>query len=125
MSEHPSTPAARTARAGRRPLILVCGKCLKRHGDGKAVRRALKDAAGEGGRKPRLVRSACLGLCPKRAVVAASAATLARGEVVLLRGPEEAPAAIGALLPDSPADGRPPAGIRPETPAALAGPHVP
>jgi hypothetical protein len=96
MNEEPR-PVARVVRAGRRPLILVCGKCLKRHGEGKAVRRALKEAARDS--RPRLVRSACLGLCPKRLVVAASAATLSRGEVVLIAGPGDAAAAAAVLLP--------------------------
>lgn len=90
-----------------RPVVLYCGKCLKRCDDGKALRRALKRGAGAraeeiGARKVRLVEAGCLGLCPKGALVAASAATLARGEAVLLRDPAEVAAALPALLPCPP-----------------------
>lgn len=91
-------PVAR-ARLKRAEILLVCGKCLKRHRDGRALRRALKDAAidGPSGRRPKLVRTACLGLCPGRAVALASAATLARGELVVLAEPGAAAAAVEAL----------------------------
>lgn len=78
--------------------ILVCGKCLKGV-DGKAMRRGLKAAAKGRTGKVRLVRTACLGLCPKRAVAMASAATLARRELVVLREGGSADAALDRLLP--------------------------
>ncbi len=82
-------------------VILVCGKCCKRHGAGKAVRRALKTgaAAAGGRRKVRVITAGCMKLCPKRAVVVASAATLATGEVVLLRDEADAVRALPRLLP--------------------------
>ena len=92
-----------------RGAILVCGKCAKKHEDGKAIRRALKDeasrrlapAAGKpaGKRKVKIIKTACLGLCPKNAVVVASAATLAAGEVVLLRGSWDVAGTLPRLLP--------------------------
>ena len=100
-------PADRHPRPGPRPpvrarlkraeLLLVCGKCLKRHRDGKALRRALKEAGAEGGRRTRLVRTACLGLCPARAVALAGAESLARGELVVLAEPGDAAAAVAML----------------------------
>lgn len=93
--------------------VLVCGKCLKRHPDGKAVRRALKDAVaarapevrvGRKREKVRLVKTTCLGLCPKRALVLASAASLSRREVVLLHGTREASDAVAQLLTSRPSD---------------------
>ena len=91
-------------RTARLRMVLYCGKCLKRCDDGKALRRAVKAgakarAAEVGGRKVRVVETGCLGLCPKGALVVASAATLARGEAVLLRDVGEVAAALPRLLP--------------------------
>ena len=99
----------RTARPRWREAILVCGKCIKRHDDGKALRRALRDAAkkraakgrtddGTRRRKVRLIKTACLGLCPRRALVVASAATLTKGEVLVLRDEREIEAVLPRLL---------------------------
>ena len=91
---------ARTVRLRPRTTILLCGKCLKRQGNGKALRRAFKaearaaDPAG----KARIVKVGCLGLCPRRTVVAASAASLSAGEVVLVRDASEVAAALQRLL---------------------------
>ncbi len=89
---------ARVVRLRRGATILLCGKCLKRHADGKALRRAVKTearaAADPASGKVRIVKIGCLGLCPRRAVVVASAAGLARGEVMLVR---EAGAVADAL----------------------------
>ena len=105
-----SKPSA-IARPRRAPPVLACRKCLKRCGDGRAIRRALKaelkqcsaDTAGDGeARKlkpPKLVLTGCFGVCPKRAVTLASAATLARGEFVLVRDESEARAAVEVLVP--------------------------
>jgi hypothetical protein len=58
-------------------------------GGGK-FRRCLKASlkhrsAGEKKRRARLVLTNCFGICPKEAVVTASAATFARGEFLLIR----------------------------------------
>ncbi len=113
-SREPS--ALRTLRPRWTGVLLICGKCVKRCPDGKALRRTLKEAArerlaaasggepgdgpaGKRGGKPRVMKVACLGLCPKRALVVASPATLASGEVVLVRGEADVAAAISRLLP--------------------------
>ena len=74
----------------RRTPVFVCGKCLRRHGDGKAIRRALKTRARDCDAK--LVRSACLGVCPKKAVVVATQGSLADGKVALIATVAEADA---------------------------------
>ena len=80
--------APKTVRPRWSGAVLVCGKCAKRHDDGKALRRALKASlrktAGKD-RKVRIIKTACVGLCPKQAIVVASAATLVDGELLLLR----------------------------------------
>lgn len=98
-------------RPRRAPPVLACRKCLKRCGDGRAIRRALKaelkqrgaDTAGEGvARKlkpPKLVLTGCLGVCPKHAATLASGATLARGEFVLVRSESEVRDAVDVLMP--------------------------
>ncbi len=103
------TPPSRPliARPRWRGAIFVCGKCAKTHEDGKTLRRALKDAvrkdpasaAAVNKRKVKIIKTACLGLCPKNAVVVASAATLQQGEVVLLRDERDVAAALPRLLP--------------------------
>lgn len=68
--------------------MLVCRKCLKRSDNGREVRRALKSelkARKLDGLKPaKLVMTGCFGLCPKRAVVVASGASLSRQDYVLV-----------------------------------------
>lgn len=92
--------------SSRREPVLVCKKCLKRVPDGRKVKRALKSAAkglevAQPGRRPRLVLTGCFGICPKRAVVVASGATLHRGEFVLLADANQAADAVTVLmLPD-------------------------
>lgn len=98
----PSDPVV--ARLRRRTPILVCRKCLKRAPQGGALRKALKAALkqrrdDDSKRKPRLVMASCFGLCPKRAVVVASAATLARGECLLLAKEGDAEKAAAVLVP--------------------------
>ena len=104
----PRAPDAcvKVARIRRAGPIFVCGKCLKRAPEGKALRQALKDAAAERAttirgraRKPRIVRTSCLGLCPKRAVAVASPATLAAGEILIVRDVEAITDAVVRLLP--------------------------
>ena len=87
----------RVARPRWRGAVLVCGKCLKRHDGGKALRRALKQEAGGA----RIIRASCFKLCPKRAVAVASAATLLAGEVLLLRDEADVIKAMPRLLPDA------------------------
>jgi hypothetical protein len=58
--------------------------------DGGKLRRRLKSSLKErsGGQKKkraRLVLTNCFGICPKDAVVTASPATFARGELILIR----------------------------------------
>ena len=83
-----NTSSVVTARLRRAAPVFVCKKCLGRVPDGKALRKALKSElkrrGSAAGTKPRVMLTSCLGICPKRAVVVASAATMARGEVLLL-----------------------------------------
>lgn len=89
----------------KRPLpILVCGKCLKR-ADGslklsKALANELKRVCDERGvRRPKLVTTRCLGICPKRAIVVASASTFDTGEYLLLGDRAGAADAVRCLMP--------------------------
>ena len=92
--------------APRRPQpIFVCKKCLGRIDDGKALRRGLKSEAKRLGQaratKPaRIVLTSCMGICPKRAVVVASAATLQHGRYLLLADADSAANAAAILMPD-------------------------
>ncbi|PZA09518.1 (2Fe-2S) ferredoxin domain-containing protein [Rhodopseudomonas palustris] len=91
------------ARPKRPPPVLICGKCLSRVDGGKKLKQALKAelkqaAAGRGGKRPKLVTTSCLGICPKRAAVTASAATLGRGEYVLVEDLKKAAVAVTALM---------------------------
>ena len=120
-----ATPAIKRARTRGAGPLFVCGKCLKRVPDGKAFRRALKEAARDrvealaaqgraaqgrsGSRKVRVVRTSCLGLCPKRAVVLASAATLGSGEMLIVADADAVPDAMMRLIPgDAPKTAIPP-----------------
>jgi hypothetical protein len=84
-------PSIITVKQRRRPgPVLVCKKCLKRIDAGSKIRRRLKSelkrkSSLQSTRRPRLVLADCFGICPKRAVVLASAHTLKRSEFVLLR----------------------------------------
>ena len=69
---------------------MVCRKCLGRMADGGKLRRRLKASLKErsGGQKKkraRLILTNCFGICPKDAVVTASPATFARGELILIQ----------------------------------------
>lgn len=93
------------ARLRRAPPILVCKKCLGRIDDGKKLRKALKSeakdrSAAQDVKPPRVVMTSCLGICPKRAVVVASAATLRDGKYLLLSEAKASAEAISALMPD-------------------------
>jgi predicted metal-binding protein len=99
---HPTSSLA-IARTRRASPILLCRKCLSRIDDGKTLRKALKSdlkqrSARQGQKRPRLVLTGCFGLCPKRAVVAASAATLGRGEYLLLKDAAESAEAARVLM---------------------------
>jgi len=91
-------------RPRRAAPVLVCRKCLKRSDEGREVRRALKSelkAARREGTKPaKLVMTGCFGLCPKRSIVVASGASLARNELVLVSDREEVPRALEMLGQD-------------------------
>ncbi len=94
------------ARLRRPTPVLVCRKCLKRSDDGREIRRALKSelkqrAKETGGKRPRVVMTSCFGICPKRAVVLASDATLQRGEYVLLTDSEDITGTVDILKPES------------------------
>jgi hypothetical protein len=87
MSNKPSLRVLDLQRPGP---VLVCRKCLKRMAGGGKFRKGLKASlkhrsAREKKRRTRLVLTNCFGICPKGAVVTASAATLARGEFLLIR----------------------------------------
>ncbi len=92
-----------TIRPRRADPVFVCRKCLKRVGDGAGIKRALKSelkrcSRAEGTKRPRVVMTGCMDICPKRAVVAASGATLARGEYLLLADSEGVADAATALI---------------------------
>ena len=93
-----------TIRPRRAAPIFVCKKCLKRVDDGPALKRGLKSelkrrSAAQGIKRPRVVMTDCMDICPKRAVVAASGATLARGEYRLLTDIDDAAEAAAQLMP--------------------------
>ena len=93
-----------TVRPRRPGPVLICRKCLKRAGEGARLKRALKSelkrrAAVAGDRKPRVIAVGCFGICPKQAVVVASAATLTRGDYLLLADVDASAEAAAMLLP--------------------------
>ena len=103
MTIMPAKSSPAIARPKRPPPVLICGKCLSKIDGGKKLKQALKAelkhaAAAQGGKRPKLVTTSCLGICPKRAVVTASAATLGRGEYVLIEDRSEAAAAVRVLI---------------------------
>jgi len=71
------------ARPRRASPIFVCRKCLKRSAEGSAVRRALKGKLkrrdSHGRKPPRLIATSCFGICPRKAIVLASAESLPQG----------------------------------------------
>jgi NADH:ubiquinone oxidoreductase subunit E len=87
MSSKLSLHALELKRSGP---VLVCRKCMKRMAGGGKLRRRLKASLKHHGAcqkkgRARLVLTNCFGICPKDAVVTASAVTLARGELLLIR----------------------------------------
>jgi len=97
----PAKSSPTIARPKCPPPVLICGKCLSKIDGGKKLKQALKAelkrAAAQGGKRPKLVTTSCLGICPKRAVVTASAATLGRGEYVLVEDRKKVEEAVKAL----------------------------
>ena len=104
MSNKPLLRALELKRPGP---VLVCRKCLKRMSGGGKLRRRLKAglkqrSVGQKKGRARLVLTNCFGICPKNAVVTASAATFARGEFLLIEdSSEEAIAYATAALLDT------------------------
>ena len=99
-----------TVRPRRPGPILICRKCLKRASNGSKLKRALKSelkrrSATGAERKPLVVANGCFGICPKRAVVLASAATLNRGDYLLLADADRSAEAVAVLMPPAAADG--------------------
>uniref|UniRef100_E6VQK5 (2Fe-2S) ferredoxin domain-containing protein n=1 Tax=Rhodopseudomonas palustris (strain DX-1) TaxID=652103 RepID=E6VQK5_RHOPX len=106
MTIMPNKSSLPIARPKRPPPVLICGKCLSKIDGGKKLKHALKAelkqaAAAHGSKRPKLVTTGCLGICPKRAVVTASAPTLGRGEYVLLEQRKELEEAVTALMNQS------------------------
>ncbi|KQT29257.1 hypothetical protein ASG57_01080 [Bradyrhizobium sp. Leaf396] len=102
MPEKSSKPASPMIVHSRRAApVLVCAKCLKRSDEGRDVRRALKSelkASKRDGIKPaKLVMTGCFGLCPKKSIVLASGASLARQEYLLVADRDQVPAALARL----------------------------
>ena len=91
---------ARSRRAGP---VLVCKKCLKRCSSGARIRRELKRELKRrtpaAKKAPRLVSTTCFGICPKRAVVLASARTLQRNEYMLVSRRRDVQGVLESLLP--------------------------
>jgi predicted metal-binding protein len=93
-----------TIRPRRAPPILLCRKCLKRVDDGSKLKHALKSelkrrSKERGIKRPRVILTDCMDICPKRAVVVASATTLHRGEYLLLAGSDGIADAAALLMP--------------------------
>lgn len=95
-----ATQRLRTARADFSDLVVICRKCAKRQGVGKAEFRAsLKRAFKGSGRKAKLVESGCLGPCPKRLLTVATPDSLTARRLLLL-DPSLPQTALRALLTD-------------------------
>jgi predicted metal-binding protein len=102
MQRMKNSSAPMIVKSRRANLVLICRKCLKRADDGKDVKRGLKaELKARGAKKsqrPRLILTNCFGVCPKRAVVTASAHTLRRGEFLLVSDRSSMSDAADALL---------------------------
>jgi predicted metal-binding protein len=93
-----------TVHPRRAQPVLICKKCLKHSADGPKIKRALKSelkrrSIAQGTKRPRIVRTGCLGICPKRAIVIATGATLDRGEDLLLADIDSIADAATLLMP--------------------------
>jgi len=101
----PNDDAIPTIEAPWREVAMVCGKCSRKlHGGfgkkGKhGLAEVLKDALKAAGRRRevRVVEVGCLGLCPKRAVTAASSAQ--PGQVLAVPGGADAAQVLARLSP--------------------------
>lgn len=99
--------AAKLARAPFRQAVLVCGKCARKlhggfgRGGGKPLRKELKRAWKAAARpgKLRVVETRCLGLCPKRRQVIATAASLQSGRLWVVEPGEDAAAVLARVSP--------------------------
>ena len=94
-------PAGREAKAPFAALVLTCGKCARKLDGGfgtkgrKPLRSELKREAKRGGwreavGKVRVADVGCLGLCPKRRQVVATAELLGRRRLLVVEPGEEA-----------------------------------
>ncbi len=72
----------KSVRIKRREIVFVCGKCLRRHDDGKAIRKTLKTRAKAVDAK--MVRASCFGVCPKHAIAIVTRTSMATGRVLIL-----------------------------------------
>jgi predicted metal-binding protein len=93
-----------TIRPRRATPVLVCRKCLSRVGGGGKLKSALKKqvkrrSAEQAVKRPKVLVTGCLGICPRHAVAVASAATLQRGEYLLLESEGQAAEAVEQLMP--------------------------
>jgi predicted metal-binding protein len=87
-------------------LLLTCGKCARKLGGGfghkerETLRSCLRDGLKAAGRRhdTRLVETRCLGICPKRAVVALNAGR--PGTLVIVKQGAQAAEALQALGAD-------------------------
>ena len=81
-------------------LVVTCGKCARKGRGPDGLRRDLKSElkALTGLKRVKVVEAGCLGVCPKDGIALASAAGLARGEVLVLGRDGSAREAAAALL---------------------------
>jgi predicted metal-binding protein len=89
------------AKIKRPSPIFVCAKCVRKADAGQAIRKAIKTEVKRlwrGTKPPRIVETKCLGICPKRAVAVASAATLREGKLLILQSSQDASEAIAMLV---------------------------
>ena len=108
----PDRTSPRLVRAPFREAVLVCGKCARKLDGGfgrkgaRPLGKELKRAWKAGGRagKLRVVETRCLGLCPKRRQVVATAASLVAGRLWVVEPGEDAADVLLRVAPD-PAQG--------------------
>lgn len=102
-SETPAAGTPRTLRPGWKSVVLVCKSCEKRSkgpkrltakGLAKDLRRACRDA---GVARPRMVLTACMSACPKKAITVATVGPNGVAMLAFRRG-DDARAAVDALF---------------------------
>lgn len=87
-----------TIRPKRTP-VFVCRKCVARHPKGRKLQAALKHGLKSlPAVRSRMVLTSCFGICPKRAIVAASRATLASASCLLVARQNDVGEAISKLI---------------------------